>query len=102
MTIFTIIGRLSDGLTLAQSMVSQSDPYRKEIQEYERQAKKLLANSAAPEQASTLYNQTPQKSPYVTAPAGDEFCFHYVSESDVCFLTLTEKGYPRRFVPRCQ
>uniref|UniRef100_A0A7S0G4H2 Uncharacterized protein n=1 Tax=Rhodosorus marinus TaxID=101924 RepID=A0A7S0G4H2_9RHOD len=97
MPIFTIIGRLSDGLTLTQSMASQSDPYRKEVQEYERQAKKLLISSAHDEQKSPLYNQnSSQPAPYVTAEAGDQFCFHYTSGNGVCFLTLTEKNYPRR------
>lgn len=98
MPIFTIIGRLSDGLTLTQSMASQSDPYRKEVQEYERQAKKLLMSSAHEEQKSLLYNQnSSQPAPYVTAEAGDQFCFHYTSGNGVCFLTLTEKNYPRRY-----
>mmetsp|Transcript_6347 Transcript_6347/g.19184 ORF Transcript_6347/g.19184 Transcript_6347/m.19184 type:complete len:235 (-) Transcript_6347:194-898(-) len=98
MTIFTIIGRLSDGLTLAASMASQSDPYIKEVREYEHQAKKLLVNAGKdyPDQGRTLYNQASQPTPYVTAEAGSKFCFHYVCEAGVCFLTLTEKDYPRK------
>lgn len=59
---------------------------------YEKQAKKLvrsLASSQNPDSA-------PRENEYVTVESGDYFSFHYVLSGSVCFLTLTERAYPKR------
>lgn len=101
MPIFTIIGRMSDGLTLAASMASQSDPDMKNVQRFERQAKQLLSslarkNPGQDDHTNPIQDPNAAPSPYVTAETDPQFCFHYVSDAGVCFLTLTEKHYPRR------
>lgn len=39
---------------------------------------------------------SPGETDCVTVSSGDYFCFHYVTSGGVCFLTLTEKAYPKR------
>ena len=89
----TMIGRASDGLPLAASMADQKDAYSKELQIYERQAKKIFRSFA---EARKFGRPPPQENNFVTLESGDFFCFHYIIDSDVCFLTLTEKRYPRK------
>ena len=48
-----------------------------------------LASSQAPD-------ALPKENEYVTVDSGDYFSFHYVLSGGVCFLTLTERAYPKR------
>lgn len=38
----------------------------------------------------------PQDNDSVTVASGEHFCFHYRISHGVCFLTLTERAYPKR------
>lgn len=88
----TLIARLSDGLPLAASMADENDAYAKELETYERQAKKLLRSLA-----SSRGSEPPSRDDEcVTVESGPHFCFHYVISSGVCILTLTERAYPKR------
>eukprot|EP00183_Erythrolobus_madagascarensis_P003653 CAMPEP_0185851272 /NCGR_PEP_ID=MMETSP1354-20130828/8431_1 /TAXON_ID=708628 /ORGANISM="Erythrolobus madagascarensis, Strain CCMP3276" /LENGTH=236 /DNA_ID=CAMNT_0028552227 /DNA_START=80 /DNA_END=790 /DNA_ORIENTATION=- len=102
-----MIGRVSDGLPLAASMADEKDAYAGELETYERQAKKILRSlarsSADAHQQATPYDVNPAitsastaKQTFVSVESGEFFCFHYVIDANVCFLTLTEKAYPRR------
>ncbi|CAN8075078.1 unnamed protein product [Agarophyton chilense] len=88
----TLIARLTDGLPLAASMADEKDAYAKELESYERQAKKLVRSLAS----SYNNNLTNQNDEHVTVESGPYFCFHYVLSSGVCILTLTERAYPKR------
>lgn len=89
----TMIGRASDGLPLAASMADEKDAYSRELKTYEMQAKKVFRSFA---DAQRYGRPSPPSSKFVTLESGDYFCFHYVIDSDVCFLTLTEKRYPKK------
>ncbi|KAA8493026.1 25.3 kDa vesicle transport protein [Porphyridium purpureum] len=104
----TMIGRLADGLPLAASMADEKDAHANEMETYERQAKKLLRSlsRAAPPHESgmnTAYAIDVVVKPgptasqtFVSVESGTAFCFHYVVDGGVCFLTLTERAYPRK------
>jgi vesicle transport protein SEC22 len=77
----TLIARASDGLPLAAGLDSDNDP---EVDAYKQQAKALLKRVAGPHQP-----------PRVSVDSGP-FVFHYLLDGDACFLTLTEKGYPKK------
>lgn len=96
----TLIGRVSDGFPLAASMADEKDAYGGELETYERQAKKILRTVSKQHGAGGAegYQGYPPSTPepYITVESGDHFCFHYVVDGGACFLTLTEKAYPRR------
>eukprot|EP00877_Chromochloris_zofingiensis_P003142 jgi/Chrzof1/12829/Cz07g08290.t1 len=78
----TLIARLADGLPLAEGLDSDKDP---EIDQYKTQAKTIFKKLAS----------TPNNVPKMTVESGS-YLFHYLIEGSACFLTLTEKGYPKK------
>eukprot|EP00184_Porphyridium_aerugineum_P002772 CAMPEP_0184697892 /NCGR_PEP_ID=MMETSP0313-20130426/4686_1 /TAXON_ID=2792 /ORGANISM="Porphyridium aerugineum, Strain SAG 1380-2" /LENGTH=250 /DNA_ID=CAMNT_0027156735 /DNA_START=295 /DNA_END=1047 /DNA_ORIENTATION=+ len=110
----TMIGRVYDGLPLAASMADEKDAYAGELETYERQAKKIIRmmskngadnsggypyDASAPTSADMHANPTGSssaKQTFITIETNDFFCFHYVIDNGVYFLTLTEKAYPKR------
>ncbi|GBF94460.1 hypothetical protein Rsub_06994 [Raphidocelis subcapitata] len=77
----TLIARASDGLPLAEGLDSDKDP---EIDAYKQQAKALFKRVGGSHQP-----------PRVTVDSG-AYVMHYLLEGGACFLTLTEKGYPKK------
>lgn len=77
----TLIARASDGLPLAEGLESDKDP---EIDAYKQQAKALFKRVSGTHQP-----------PRVTIDSGG-YAFHYLLDGGACFLTLTEKGYPKK------
>lgn len=77
----TLIARASDGLPLAEGLDADKDP----------------AVDAAKQQAKALFKRVggPHQPPRVSVDSGD-FVFHYLLDGGACFLTLTEKGYPKK------
>lgn len=90
----TLLARLSDGLPLAASMADENDAYAKELETYERQAKKLVRTLSS----SATSSPPSRDDEYVTVESGSHFCFHYTYKAgnDLVLLTLTEKAYPKR------
>lgn len=80
----TLISRMHDGLPLAEGLDTEKDL---EIDSYKSQAKSLFKQFAAQPQ------QTPRLSVEIT---GGKYMFHYLIEQGVIFLTLTDKGYPKK------
>eukprot|EP00195_Chlamydomonas_chlamydogama_P017028 CAMPEP_0202895050 /NCGR_PEP_ID=MMETSP1392-20130828/4330_1 /ASSEMBLY_ACC=CAM_ASM_000868 /TAXON_ID=225041 /ORGANISM="Chlamydomonas chlamydogama, Strain SAG 11-48b" /LENGTH=211 /DNA_ID=CAMNT_0049579935 /DNA_START=278 /DNA_END=910 /DNA_ORIENTATION=+ len=78
----TLIARVIDGLPLAEGLDSDKDP---EIDQYKNQAKSLFKKFAS----------QPQQQARMSVESG-KYVFHYIIESGVCFLTLTDKGYPKK------
>ncbi|KAG5533778.1 hypothetical protein RHGRI_027833 [Rhododendron griersonianum] len=82
----TIVGRVSDGLPIAQGprYVSQEDD---NISSYMQQAEFIL------EEISRSRSLAPSK---MIIPVDDNHCFHYMVESGVCFIALCDSSYPRK------
>eukprot|EP00798_Chlamydomonas_sp_ICE-L_P020407 gene20407-27187_t len=80
----TLIARVTDGLPLAEGLDSEKDP---EIDQHKAQAKSLFKKFAT--------QPHPHRSERMSLDSG-RFMFHYLTEAGVCFLTLTEKGYPKK------
>jgi len=80
----TLIARQHDGLPLAEGLDTDRDP---EIDEYKGQAKALFKRFAA--------QPASQTQPRMSLESG-RFLFHYLIERGVVFLTLTERGYPKK------
>ncbi|KAJ9512883.1 R-SNARE protein, Sec22-family [Haematococcus lacustris] len=79
----TLIARISDGLPLAEGLDSEKDS---EIDQYKAQAKSLFKK----------FGQQPHhQTPRMSVESG-KYMFHYILDSGVAFLTLTEKGYPKK------
>jgi len=74
----TFVARLSDSMILVATMDNGT-----EVEEYKGHAKKIL---------KTLSGTSPSR---CTIEAGPYY-FHYIIEQGVVYLTLAEKGYPRR------
>ena len=75
MSLFTLIGRVQDGLLLAGS---QHDSY--ELADLKRQAKRILKNIKSSQQK-------------VSIDAGN-YIFHYLIERDIVYLVLVDSSYP--------
>lgn len=71
-----------DGLPLAEGLDSDKDS---EIDQYKTQAKSLFKKLCSG-------GSQPNR---MTIESG-KYLFHYLIENGVCFLTLTEKGYPKK------
>lgn len=78
----TLIARVSDSLPLAEGLDSDKDP---DIDQYKTQAKTLFKKLA----------QSTSNPPRMSIEAG-RFTFNYLIDNGVCFLTLVEKGYPKK------
>ncbi|KAH7839601.1 hypothetical protein Vadar_006142 [Vaccinium darrowii] len=81
----TIVGRVSDGLPVAQGprYVNEGDD---DISSYMRQAEFIL------EEISRSGSLAPSK---MIIPV-DHHCFHYMVENGVCVITLCDSSYPRK------
>ena len=77
----TLLSRVSDALPLAASMEDEKD--HRELDAWKAQAKKIVKqlSSASP--------------PKLSIESGGA-TFHYINQGGVCYLCLTEKGYPKR------
>ena len=77
----TLLSRISDGLPLAASMEDEKD--HRETDAWKTQAKKIV-KQISPGAPSRL-----------SIESGSAF-FHYVNQGGVCYLCLTDRGYPKR------
>mmetsp|Transcript_10130 Transcript_10130/g.25936 ORF Transcript_10130/g.25936 Transcript_10130/m.25936 type:complete len:218 (-) Transcript_10130:65-718(-) len=78
----TLIARVTDGLPLAEGLESDKSS---DLETYKQQAKTLfkkLSQAGAP----------PSRCSY---ESGNCY-FHYIIEGGVCYLTLAERGYPKK------
>ncbi|KAG2483484.1 hypothetical protein HYH03_017666 [Edaphochlamys debaryana] len=79
----TLIARVHDGLPLAEGLDSEKDA---EIDAYKSQAKSLLKK----------FSQQPSHQAARLSVESGKYTFHYLIDQGVCYLTLTEKGYPKK------
>ncbi|GFR51302.1 hypothetical protein Agub_g13665 [Astrephomene gubernaculifera] len=79
----TLIARVQDGLPLAEGLDSEKDA---EIDAYKSQAKSLLKK----------FSQQPSSQAARLSVESGKYTFHYLIDGGVCYLTLTEKGYPKK------
>ena len=116
----TLIARVRDGLPLAEGLDSDKDH---DLDKYKQQAKvrrhgvpgaqgepcvapraltgcRLPADRPPPCPRQTVFKRLAQMSPSQAASRvsieSDAFVFHYLIEADVCYLTLTDRGYPKK------
>jgi len=82
MVLMTMIARVSDGLPLAAS-VQDDQQIGRSVLEYQNQAKMLFRK---------LNSQSP---PQMTIESGP-YLFHYLIDSQVCYLILCEKSFSKR------
>ena len=90
----TLISRVTDALPLAASLADDKDAYANELQEYERQAKRIVKNVCA-ERSRSVTRLSSSVSGAATVDVG-YFVFHYLVAGAVVYLTLAEKAYPRK------
>mmetsp|Transcript_4722 Transcript_4722/g.6485 ORF Transcript_4722/g.6485 Transcript_4722/m.6485 type:complete len:229 (+) Transcript_4722:104-790(+) len=86
MPILTFVARVMDGLLLVASMdTSSMDSSRSNetMDLYKNQAKQILKKL------------NPRSVAKCSIDSG-QFIFHYMIEAGICYLTLTDKGYPKR------
>ncbi|CAK0787971.1 hypothetical protein CVIRNUC_011193 [Coccomyxa viridis] len=78
----TLLSRVHDGLPLAEGLDNEKD---RDLDQYKLQAK-------------TLFKKMAVEKPHNSRMSVDSghFVFHYIINADVCYLTLTEKSYPRK------
>lgn len=77
----TYIARMSDGLWLAASMEDEKD--HTDLDRLKAQAKKIVKQI------------TPASPSKLSIESGSAF-FHYVHQGGVCYICLTDRGYPKR------
>uniref|UniRef100_A0A7S0N5R7 Longin domain-containing protein n=1 Tax=Pyramimonas obovata TaxID=1411642 RepID=A0A7S0N5R7_9CHLO len=78
----TLIARVTDGLPLAEGLDTDKDP---DLEHYKQQAKTLFKKmSSGP--------PPPSRMSYESGP----YFLHYLIEGGVCYLTLCERGYPKK------
>mmetsp|Transcript_28895 Transcript_28895/g.94464 ORF Transcript_28895/g.94464 Transcript_28895/m.94464 type:complete len:219 (-) Transcript_28895:469-1125(-) len=78
----TLLARVTDGLPLAEGLDTDRD---NNLEQYKQQAKALfkkMSSGPAPPSRMTMESGT--------------YSFHYIIEGGVCYLTLTERGYPKK------
>eukprot|EP00976_Prorocentrum_cordatum_P068954 1179348-Prorocentrum_minimum.AAC.2 len=78
----TLIARVTDGLPLAEGLDTDKDT---DLEYYKQQAKTLFKKmSSGP--------PPPSRMSYESGP----YFLHYLIEGGVCYLTLCERGYPKK------
>ncbi|OQR82296.1 vesicle-trafficking protein SEC22b [Achlya hypogyna] len=82
MPILTFIARVSDGMILVASMESAGD-YNDNLDTYKQQGKQIMKK---------LNQRSPTKCSIESGP----YCFHYLIEDGNCYLTFSDKNYPKR------
>ncbi|KAK9843547.1 hypothetical protein WJX81_008182 [Elliptochloris bilobata] len=80
----TLITRVRDGLPLAEGLDSDKDH---DLDKYKQQAKTVFKR---------LAQMNPSQAASRVSIESDAFVFHYLIEADVCYLTLTDRGYPKK------
>ncbi|KAI3646150.1 hypothetical protein MP228_005751 [Amoeboaphelidium protococcarum] len=85
----TILARISDGLPLAASM---DDDVTEDLTEYKNLAKQLFKKISSSSNGGQYVNPDESR---CTVEAG-QYVFHYIVESRVVYLVLTDKTYPKR------
>lgn len=79
----TLVARVRDGLPLAEGLDADKEH---EMYSYKSQAKSIFKKLGV----------GPSKPPPRLSIESGAFTFHYLIEADVCYLTLTDKGYPKK------
>ncbi|GAB4820443.1 hypothetical protein N2152v2_007489 [Parachlorella kessleri] len=79
----TLVARVRDGLPLAEGLDADKEH---EMYSYKSQAKSIFKKMSA----------GPSKPPPRMTIESGPFTFHYIIEGDVCYLTLTDKAYPKK------
>jgi vesicle transport protein SEC22 len=83
------IARVIDGLILVASMEQNAGSGNDRMEPYKQQAKQLLKRL------------NPRSTSKMSIESGS-YTFHYMIDNGICYLSLTEKAYPKRlafFVP---
>ena len=83
MSLYTIIGRVSDGMILVSSQDTSSNSIDTSMQQ--KQAKSLL---------KSLKPNSPSK---CTVEAGDYY-YAYLIDQGVCYIALSDKTYPKKLI----
>jgi len=78
----TLLARQTDGLPLAEGLDTDKSV---DLEYYKQQAKQLFKK----------LSQGPPPPSRMTMESGP-FCFHYIIEAGVCYLTLSDRGYPKK------
>ncbi|OQR82114.1 vesicle-trafficking protein SEC22b [Thraustotheca clavata] len=82
MPILTFIARVADGMLLVASMESAGD-YNDNLDTYKQQGKQIM-------------KKLNQRSPTKCSIESGSYCFHYLIDEGNCYLTLSDKNYPKR------
>uniref|UniRef100_M4BEI4 Longin domain-containing protein n=1 Tax=Hyaloperonospora arabidopsidis (strain Emoy2) TaxID=559515 RepID=M4BEI4_HYAAE len=82
MPIMTFVARVSDGMLLVASMESIGDT-NGNLDTYKQQAKQIL-------------KKLDQRSPTKCSIESGTYTFHYLMQEGVCYLTLADRGFPKR------
>ncbi|RMX63382.1 hypothetical protein KXD40_005231 [Peronospora effusa] len=80
MPIITFVARVSDGMLLVASMESIGDG---NLDMYKQQAKQIM-------------KKLDQRSPTKCSIESGAYTFHYLMQEGVCYLTLADRGFPKR------
>jgi len=78
----TLIARVTDGLPLAEGLETDKD---QDLEYYKQQAKTLFKKMSQG-------GSPPSRMSYESGP----YYLHYLIEAGVCYLTLCERGYPKK------
>ncbi|KAJ0404352.1 hypothetical protein P43SY_001472 [Pythium insidiosum] len=82
MPIITFVARVSDGMLLVASMESAGDAMGN-LDTYKQQGKQIM-------------KRLDQRSPTKCSIESGPFTFHYLIQEGVCYLTLSERSFPKR------
>ncbi|CAK4074818.1 unnamed protein product [Aphanomyces euteiches] len=82
MPILTFLARVSDGMLLVASMESAGD-YSDNLDTYKQQGKQIM-------------KKLNQRSPAKCSIDSGAYAFHYLIEDGICYLTLSDRQYPKR------
>lgn len=82
--LLTFVARISDGLPLVAN--TAPDFNQGVTQEHKNQAKEILRGLGGTASASAK----------MSIDTSNNLCFHYTVRNSLCYLTLTEKSYPKR------
>ncbi|DBA00597.1 TPA: hypothetical protein N0F65_007726 [Lagenidium giganteum] len=82
MPIITFVARISDGMLLVASMESIGDN-NGNLDTYKQQAKQIM-------------KKLDQRSPTKCSIESGHYTFHYLIQEGVCYLTLSDRSFPKR------
>jgi len=102
MTILTLIARASDGLMLAEAMDSDASA-KTELEGYRNQAKKIIktlssktSGGGSGESAGGSGKGEKERVSVDLGGNDGNYYICYITENDVCYLTLCDKTYPKK------